>query len=104
MALPPFPVDDATLASVEHALGASLTFDADDVLMERPRVVGADYTLTDLLDFLAGVKDDPDGMLEFVQDNPEIWYDPRPHYSFHDVIRALVDEIHRLRASAELSA
>jgi hypothetical protein len=103
VSLPSFPVDDTTLASIEHALGASLTFDDDDVLLDHPRVVGADYTLTELLDFLAGVGDDPAGVLELVQESPEIWLDPRPHYSFHDVIRALIDEIHRLRASAELS-
>ena len=102
--LPPFPVDDLTLTSIEHALGASLTFDDDDVLMERPRVIGADFTLGTLLDFLAGVRDDPDGVAELVREDPEVWYDPRPHYSLHDVIRALIDEIRLLRASAEVSA
>ena len=91
--LPPFPVDDATLAAVRHSLDASLTFDDDDLLLENPRVVGADYTLSTLLDFLAGVGDDPHGVLELIQDNPQIWYDPRPHYDLHDVIRALLDEI-----------
>lgn len=102
--LPPFPVDDATLAAVEHALGASLTFDEDDVLMERPRVIGADFTLSTLLDFLAGVRDDPHGMMELIREDPEVWYDPRPHYSLQDVIGALISEIRMLRAKAELSA
>lgn len=45
--LPSFPVDDVTLAALEHALGASMTF-----VNGEPSIVGADYDLHQLLDFL----------------------------------------------------
>lgn len=73
--LPSFPTDDMTLSALEHALTSS-------------------YTVTDLLDFLAGcVGEDPNE--EWI--DAGIVYDTRIHYHEHDVIRALITEIRRLR-------
>jgi hypothetical protein len=47
--LPSFPVDDVTLAAIEHALGGALEM-RDDL----PVLVGADFSLDTLLDFLSG--------------------------------------------------
>jgi hypothetical protein len=102
--LPAFPVDDVTLAAVEHALGGALS-DADD---EGPWLVGADYSLDRLLDFMAGATGrDPDEELiwEGDPDRPgwegaQIVYDTRPHYHQHDIIRALIAEVRRLREAS----
>lgn len=118
--LPPFPVDDATLIAVEHALGGALTLDRppdadpDDA---GPWLVGADYSLSALLDFLAGTtgRDPNEELLQAGRDestlpewergrggwqDAEIVYDTRVHYSEHDLIRALISEVRRLRAEA----
>lgn len=108
---PQFPTDDATLAAVEHALGAVTEIDAAG---ERS-IVGADFTLGRLLDFLSGtLGDDPDatiidpGRVETPDDLPpflrgitsaQIVLDSRPRYSEHDLIGALVAEIRRLRST-----
>lgn len=86
--LPSFPVDDATLLAVEHALGGSLTVEDG-----QPILVGADYSLWDLLEFLSGYDPDKsvpigDGVYEYVGG---------PIYHPDDVIRALVAEVRRLR-------
>lgn len=116
--LPPFPVDDSTLAAIEHALGGSLTYDQPDGTDgEGPWLVGADYSLSALLDFLAGCtgRDPNEELIQAARDesdlpewersrgweNAEIVYDTRPHYSEHDLIRALIDEVRRLRRNQE---
>jgi hypothetical protein len=109
--VPDFPVDDATLLAVEHALGAAYDIDSEG----NRRIVGADYTLTMLLDFIGGTTGmDPDA--EVIQDGrdesdlPEwergrhwdaapIIYDTRPHYTERGVIAALIAEVRRLRAT-----
>ncbi len=113
MSLPPFPVDDATLSAVEHALGGSLSMDAEDGgSLDAPVRVGADYGLHELLDFLAGCTG-REGMYRVDSDGepmtpeqaerddalglPQTWIDERPHYSEHDLIQALIDEVRRLR-------
>jgi len=45
----PFPVDDFTLDQVEHALDARLT-----MVDGEPVVVGADFSLPKLLEFMSG--------------------------------------------------
>ena len=107
--LPPFPVDDATLLAVEHALGGALTYDRPDDNAdfedEGPWLVGASYSLATLLDFLAGCTGrDPNEELIRPGDperpgyeGAEVVYDTRPHYSEHDLIRALIAEVRRLR-------
>lgn len=113
--LPSFPVDDATLSAVEHALGGSLTFDrpADaDPDDDGPWRIGADYSLSQLLDFLAGISHHPDAEAIHMRlvdpgdstrpgwEGAPVYVDDRVHYSEHDLIRALVGEIRRLRAEA----
>lgn len=108
--LPPFPTDESTLLAVEHALGGALTFDRPDHVRydsddEGPWLVGAEYSLATLLDFLAGCTGrDPNEELIRPADpslpgyaGAEMVYDTRIHYSEHDLIRALIAEIRRLR-------
>ncbi|UAW08301.1 hypothetical protein SEA_WHITNEY_54 [Gordonia phage Whitney] len=101
--LGPFPVDDVTLDALEHALGTSvegMTFpDFDNPTVETERhLVGGDYTLNDLLDFLSGHDPERSTLVGYAGDVPifEGW-DQR--YSEHDVIHALIAEVRRLRAS-----
>jgi len=96
--LPPFPVDDVTLAAVEHALGGSLTYEGDELVR-----VGADYSLWDLLDFMAGATgEDPDQeVLHRDWDGtPDLVVDHRQHYTPNDIIAALIAEVRRLRGVA----
>lgn len=108
--LPPFPVDDATLLAVEHAMGGALTYERPDSKLsdsadEGPWLVGADYSLSELLDFLAGaVGRDPNEILIREGDperggweGAEIVEDTRPCYHERDVIAALIGEVRRLR-------
>ena len=107
MTLPPVPLDDIALSQLEHALGASLTFDAEDGSeLDAPRVIHADYTLNTLLEFWSGTRDDPDGVVRQVGDftaptSIPIYYDPRPQYSPQDVMLALINEVRRLRAETK---
>ena len=107
--LPEFPVDDVTLLAVEHAMQGALTFDRpDDADPDDagPWRVGADYGLPDLLDMLAGTRDPADLPAEEnpalvregeTPDGTPVYYDVRQHYGEHDVIRALIAEVRRLR-------
>lgn len=98
-ALDPFPTDDVTLSLLEHALDASYAVDEDGQHVR----VGADMTVNELLDFLSGY--DPtlleQAVNEYDQPIPD-WFDyPNPVYSIHDVLRALIAEVRRLRRKAE---
>lgn len=87
MSLPPFPVDDLTLTSLEHALQATLTFDA----LGNPVITGAEYDIHSLMSFLSGY--DPtkvEAMGEDVSYNGNV-------YTEHCVITALIAEVRRLR-------
>lgn len=98
--LPPFPVDDFTLDQMEHALGGA--FEVDPETGDH-RVVGADFSFGQLLDFLSGY--DPAKTVIIEEANPllpgiegaEVGEYPDPLYSMHDVIEALIREIKRLR-------
>lgn len=80
--LPPFPVDDVTLANVEHSLGAA--YDGDH------NIVGAEFNLLGLLHFLSG---SPQAA---PTEDPDI-FDGGTIYHPHDVIKALIREVRRLR-------
>lgn len=102
MTLAEFPVDDVTLDLLGHALGACLTWEGVADRADGPRVVGADMSLSRLLDFLSGY--DPAKLTPVVdEDGYEVpdWVEyPDPIYHEHDVIRALIAEVRRLRAAA----
>lgn len=87
--LPSFPVDDVTLDCLEHALNGAWHVDADG----NHRLVGADYSFTQLLDFLSGY--DPAWLIETEPGIVE--YRGGALYHSHDVIRALIAEVRRLR-------
>lgn len=105
--LPPFPVDDFTLDQVEHALGTCLG-DRDPVTGVH-ELVGGEFTMPRLLDFLSGydpsrsvlLSGDPDapdgdGPFGLSPDTPIYEY-PGQIYSRDSVIRALIAEVRRLR-------
>jgi hypothetical protein len=83
-----FPVDDFTLTQLEHALG---TCKGEDGL------VGGEFTLSMLLDFLSGADESRSTLIDERGGIPvfECW-DAR--YSEHDVIRALIGRIRELEA------
>ena len=92
-----FPVDDITLDAIEHALGGSYTVDEDGT----HHLVGSDYTLSTLLDFLSGYDASKlelmDGENEW--DAIPVYSYPEALYHHTDVIRALIAEVRRLRES-----
>ena len=100
--LPSFPVDDVTLDLVEHALAGTLTFDGCDP-GDGPRLVGAEFSLSKLLDFLSGYDKTLNVPLTD-EDGYEIpdWveYTGGPIYHPTDIIRALIAEVRRLRTLA----
>ncbi len=98
MTLPPLPLTDEVLDQVEHALGAvyEVTETGEHVL------TGADFTLSTLLDFLAG--HDPedcylDGYGDLGLGGAPIYISLSPSYSVHDLVKALVAEVRRTRAA-----
>lgn len=117
--LPDFPLDDATLLAVEHAIGGVLSAEPEHGgSLDEPVRIGAEYGLAELLDFLAGVTEpDPERCYRIDGDGermtPEqaarddalgldqVWLDERPHYCEHDVIRALIAEVRRLRLTGD---
>lgn len=109
-----FPVDEATFLAIEHAMGGALTYDrpADaDLADAGPWLVGADYSMSDLLDFIGGTlgRDPDEEVLAPGRDetdlpawergihNAEVVYDTRSHFTRDCVIRALIAEVRRLR-------
>lgn len=95
--MPDFPVDESTLNNVKHALGARLDDNGDG----NPIVVGADFTLSRLLEFYSGYDpstnvplgemDTPMGRMEAEEVQGEM-------YTVNDVLEALIAEIERLRS------
>lgn len=98
-------MDDLTLDAIDHALGGALTYEGENgEQLDAPRLVGADYQLTTLLEFLAGtLGEDPNREIiepGIMPDDPPRWvYDTRPTYSERDLIAALVAEVRRLRST-----
>lgn len=80
-----FPVDDETLDLIDQALDPSVT---------------GQSSLGSLLDLLSGY--DPSKLVPVLDDEgvpiPDIEEYPDPLYHPHDVIRALMVEVRRLRA------
>lgn len=92
-----FPVDDFTLDRVEEALNTSLG-DRDPVTGRHERV-GGEFTLSQLLDFYSGYDPTKIKQLSEPGDEPEVVeYVGGSVYHPHDVIRALIAEVRRLRA------
>jgi hypothetical protein len=89
--LPDFPVDDVMLDLLEHALGG--LYEVDDDF--GTRLVGADYSLPQLLDFLSGY--DPEQVVPLGGGIEE--YVGGPLYTRDDIIRALIAEVRRLRGT-----
>lgn len=99
MTLADFPLDDVTLDALDHALGARLTWDGVANRDDGPRVVGADMSVSKLLDFLSGY--DETKLAPLVDEDgyevPDHFVYPDALWHEHDVIRALIAEVRRLR-------
>jgi hypothetical protein len=95
--LPSFPVDEATLAAVEHALQGSWTVDKDG----NHTLVGAEFTLQRVLDLAAGInRNDDFEHLHPVSDR--VYVDDRVQYTPNDIISALITETRRLREHSKM--
>ena len=96
--LPPFPVDDGTLNVIRDALDRVVVeVDADG----NHTYGGSPFGLHDVLNLLSGC--DPTLLVqavnEYDQPIPDMYdYQGGPIYHMHDLIRALLAEIQRLRA------
>lgn len=97
--LPPFPVDDETLNVIRDSLDRVITGWDDD---NNPICTGSPFSLDAVLNLLSGY--DPALTVQMVNEYDQPipdWYEYTGPgiYHTHDVIRALIDEIRRLRAS-----
>lgn len=90
--LPAFPTDEVTLANLEHALGGAYEVDQDGT----HRIVGAEFGLSQFLDFMSGYDDRKLIPMEDIGGTPAFEY-PDAVYTRDCVIRALIDEVRRLR-------
>lgn len=95
--LPDFPTDNAMLDRIEHALGTCWTYNDDGERVHH----GGDYTLSELLDFMSGYDSSlaiPLGTRPGLFGDDVEWSEyPFPVYTEHDVLRALLVEVRRLR-------
>lgn len=104
--LPPFPVDDFTLDQLEHALDTCLGDVREDGSHE---LVGGEFTLSKFLEFMSGYEPDRCHLIGYTDTIPgtdiptegaiPIYEHWDQSYTERCVIRALVAEIRRLRAS-----
>lgn len=98
--LPPFPVDEETLNVIYDSMNRVVVgFDDNN----EPIRDGSPFSLEDVLNMLSGY--DPSLMVqavnEYDQPIPDIYEYTGPGiYHQHDLIRALIDEIRRLRSSS----
>lgn len=99
MSLPDFPIDESALSNIEHALGGAYEVDEEG----NHTLVGADFTLHQLLDFYSGYDErleEPVDEWQEYREVPIMTY-PEPVYHVNDVVRALIKEIRRLRNKYE---
>lgn len=87
--LGPFPVDDVTLSLVYQSLNTHF-----DVIDGEHVLVGGEFTLSRLLEFLSGY--DAARAVPDTTDEDVMIY-PGQIYTKEDVIRALINEVGRLR-------
>jgi hypothetical protein len=92
--LPPIPIDDAALDSIEHALAAVYTVDDEG----EHHIHGAEYNLPQLLDFWSGFNHDAGVLTGYAGDVPIYTFD-QATYTERDLIRALVTEVRHLRGA-----
>lgn len=96
--LPPFPVDDETLNVVYDSMNrvvAHVTDSGEHVYTDD----SAPFSLAQVLDMLSGYDETKvvQAVNEYDQPIPDIYEYPGAVYHPHDLIRALIDEIRRLR-------
>jgi len=91
--LPPFPVDDSTLDLLEESFKAAYTIAEDG----EHQIVGAEFNLPRLLDFLSGSDPDRSHLIGYSGDGIPIYEMWDQHYSERDVLIAMVAEVRRLR-------
>jgi hypothetical protein len=101
--LPDFPVDDMTLTLIEDACSRCFTFTEDGAMVQ---LTGAEFDLDELLCFLSGYdrsKLTP-ALNEYDQPIPDTFTSEQARYSEHDMVKALIAEIRRLRGLPEGSS
>lgn len=86
------PLDDAALDAIDHGLGGVVHVTEDGEWKRE----GADYNLDQLLQFWSGY-DPEDSYHDGYIDGIPVYVGNKPRLSEHDLIRALVAEIRRLR-------
>lgn len=98
--LPPFPVDEATLDLLSIALdpgpesqGASVW----DFLTLMSQLGGSDTDAVESVETVAGLPDLAPDLVDGDEGSYEVNVMRDPHYHEHDVMRALIAEIRRLR-------
>ena len=103
--LPPFPTDEFTLRQLRHAL--------DTCRGDGDELVGGEFTMSMFLGFMSGYDPDRSTLIGYTDGIPgepgsegffgqaiPIYESWDQHYSEHDVIRALIAEVERLRESS----
>ncbi len=90
-----FPVDEIALANLKHALNGSYTLGDDG----DPVLIGADFTVDSLLKFYSGYSSENEIFDGFVGGIETYTY-AGIVLSEHDIIRALIAEIERLRGDS----
>lgn len=104
MTLGSFPVDDSALNAIKDALNTAYGDVQEDGTHE---LVGGDFTLDQLLRFYSGYDESRSILIQEADPSREGWAGAAvyqhldPQYSEHDLIRALVEEIERLRKKYE---
>lgn len=89
--LGPFPVDDVTLSLVSQALNTHF-----EVIDGEHVISGGEFTLNRLLEFLSGYDVHRQDQ-EIAEDGSVVNVYPGVIYSKEDVIKALINEVLRLR-------
>ena len=89
-----FPVDDITLEAIEHALQGVWHLEDDGT----HTLVGAEYSFHNLMNFLSGYDPTKEVLISDDDSTVETYvYEGGTIYGYQDVIKALVNEVKRLR-------
>lgn len=94
--LAPIPLDDAALNAIDDALTALWGWSDEE---GGPVLVRGEYTLSQLLDFWAGFDPNDSVLISEVGDPLPVYVCNQPTYHEHDLIKALVAEVRRLRVT-----
>lgn len=100
MNLPPFPTDESTLALIMMALDPgpeSERTSLNDLLELMSQLGGSDTGAVESVEMVGGLSDIAEDLIADDSGMIEIHHMRDPCYHEHDVIRALIAEVRRLR-------